>query len=305
MRLVYFGSGAFGLPTFQRLIDVHDVALVVTQPDRPAGRHRALTATPIGEFAAARQLPIIKPEQVNDAPVVQQIRAAKADAFVVIAFGQKIGKALLDEMLSLNLHGSLLPKYRGAAPIQRAMMHGEHETGLSVIGLSDRMDAGPIFEQAATLIDPLETAGELHDRLALMGPDLVLEVLRKQEQGRLIPQYQDERMATRAPKLSKADGTVKFNQPAHAVRAHVHGLTPWPGCTVKLDNRTLRLARVQVADELMAHSNVGEVLDDLSIACAPGSIRVLEVQPPGGKLMSFDAYSRGQPVTPGMKVGFL
>src|SRR5688572_4055507 len=147
MRLVFFGSGAFGVPTFNCLEEVHDIALVVTQPDRPAGRNRALTPTPIAEYATQRRLEIIKPEKVNDAGVIERIRAAEADAFVVIAFGQKLGKALLKDRFAINLHGSLLPKYRGAAPINWAMINGEAETGVSVITLADRMDCGEILAQ--------------------------------------------------------------------------------------------------------------------------------------------------------------
>ena len=302
MRLVYFGSGEFGLPTLRRLVEVHDIALVVTQPDRPAGRNRALTATPIGEFAATRGLPIIKPLRVNDPDVVQQIHSVNADAYVVIAFGQKLGPDLLDGHFAINLHGSLLPKYRGAAPIQWAMISGERETGVSVIGLSDRMDAGPIYAQWSTVIQATETAGELHDRLALIGPDAVLEVLATREQHRLIPQQQDERLASKAPKLSKSDGTVRFDQPAFDVARRIHGLTPWPGCTVRLQDRTLRLARVMSLDKTASTAAAGEILDDFTIACSPGSIRLIEVQPPGGKVMSFDAYRNGQPARPGMKL---
>src|SRR5262245_36265216 len=142
MRLVYFGSGAFGLPTFRRLQAEHDVALVVTQPDRRAGRNRALAATSIAEFAAQTGASIIKPERVNEPAVVDQIRSVGADAFIVIAFGQKLGRSLLSGVFAINLHGSLLPKYRGAAPINWAIINGETETGLSVIALADQMDAG-------------------------------------------------------------------------------------------------------------------------------------------------------------------
>jgi methionyl-tRNA formyltransferase len=302
MRLVFFGSGEFGLPTLRKLCETHEIALVVTQPNRPAGRHRVLTATPIAEFATINRIPTIKPERVNEPSVLEQIRACKAEAAVVIAFGQKLGPELLRDWFIINLHGSLLPKYRGAAPIQWAIINGEREIGVSVIGVTDRMDAGPIYGQASLTIDPLETAGELHDRLAQLGPETLLDVLTRHEHHRLIPQHQDERLATKAPKLSKNDGTVRFDQSAERVRNRVHGLTPWPGCAVKLDGRTLRLARVDVADQSSVHSSPGEVLADLSVACANGSIRLLEIQPPGGKLMSIDAYRNGQPFAAGMKL---
>jgi methionyl-tRNA formyltransferase len=302
LRLIFFGSGAFGLPTLKRLVLQHEVALVVTQPDRPAGRNRALTPTPIAEFAAKQGISVLKPADVNDRVVVEEIKGSNAEAFVVIAFGQKLGRSLLEDVFAINLHASLLPKFRGAAPINWAMINGERETGVSVIGVAERMDAGPIYAQGATPINPNETAGELHDRLADLGPNAILGVLQKHREGNLIPQYQEERLATRAPKLAKSDGTVQFNQPVEQVRNRIHGLTPWPGCTVSIDGRLLKLLRVQVAAPDSKQIKPGIVSDDLTIGCAVGSIQLLEVQPAGGKVMSFDAYRNGQPVKPGMKV---
>ena len=301
MRLVFFGSGAFGLPTLTHLAAQHDIALVVSQPDRPAGRKRQVTPTPIAEFAASRNLPIIKPDKVNDPAVVDRIRALDADTWVVIAFGQKLGRHLLENRFAVNLHGSLLPKYRGAAPINWAMINGERETGVSVIALAERMDAGEIYSAAATMIDPSETAGELHDRLACFGPELIDDVLQHHESDTLIGQAQDERLATHAPKLTKADGTVRFDQPASAVRNRIHGLTPWPGCTVRMDGRDLRLHRAHVTSAPEAGSP-GEVLTDYLIACAPGTIELLEVQPPGRDVMSFAAYRNGHAVRVGSRM---
>lgn len=302
MRLIFFGSGAFGLPTLRELADSHEIALVVTQPDRPAGRNRSMTPTPIAEFAAAKRIPIIKPVDVNIPEVIQAIHAAHADAYVVIAFGQKLSQRLLGESFAINLHGSLLPKYRGAAPIQWAMIHGEQETGVSVIALADRMDAGVVYATASVRIDPNETAGELHDRLAMLGPEVVQRVLEQFAANRLQPTEQDHHKASRAPKLDKKDGTVRFDQPASAVRNRIQGLTPWPGCTARLGGRTLRLHRVQVVDVNSQNNCAGEFTPDLTVACTPGTIRLLEVQPPGGTLMSFDAYRNGQPIRPGMKL---
>lgn len=301
MRLVYFGSGAFGLPTLRQLSQGHEIALVVTQPDRPAGRHRALTPTPISEFARSEHIDTIKPANTNVTEVIQQIRAVDADAWIVVAIGQKLGADLLNNMFAINLHGSLLPKYRGAAPINWAMINGERETGISVIELAQRMDAGAILAQASTPIDPTETAGELHDRLALAGPELIEAVLRDFQGGELDPQPQDETLATHAPKLSKSDGVVHFDQPAIAARQRIHGLTPWPGCTVKLDGRPLRILRAEVVEQHAEYPCAGVVLADMTIACAPGSIRLLEVQAPGGRVMSFRDYCNGQPVRVGSR----
>lgn len=301
MRIVFFGSGAFGVPTLRRIAREHEVTLVVTQPDRPAGRNRSLTPTPVGMAAEKLGVPTIKPENVNDSEVVVKIRGVQGvrAGFVVIAFGQKLGKTLLREAFAINLHASLLPKFRGAAPINWALIHGERETGLSVITLADRMDAGDVLGQSVTTIDPHETAGELHDRLSEMGPELVLEVVRQYEAGHLPHQPQDESLATPAPKLSKRDGELRFDQPAAAVRSRVHGLTPWPGCSINLGGRTLRLARVEVATEAAVDEAAGTLLTDGTIACAPGAIRLLAVQPPGGKVMTFEAYRNGHEIAAG------
>ena len=302
MRLVYFGSGEFGLPTLKRLVDEHDVALLVTQPDRPAGRHRLLRPTPACQFAQEHNIETIKPAGIRDPQVQQRIRAAGADALVVIAYGQKLPGALLDHAFAINLHGSLLPRYRGAAPINWAIINGENETGLSVIRITQRIDAGDVLAQRATPIDPMETAGELECRLADLGPDLVLETLANFHCDQLHPIKQDDRLACPAPKLSKSDATVHFDQPACAVQRRIHGLTPWPGCTVTLDGRQLRVARVELADEHLADAVPGELLPDRTIACAPGAVRLLEVQPPGGKVMSFTAFCHGHDLRLGCRV---
>lgn len=299
MKLVFFGSGAFGLPTLKSLVKDYEVELVVTQPDRPAGRRKTLSPTPIGEFASNRNIEVTKPENVNDTQTSDLIRS-KGNVFVVIAYGQKLGQELLKDRFSINLHGSLLPKYRGAAPINWALINGETSTGVSVITLADRMDAGDILGQSITSVDPMETAGELHDRLADLGPDLVLEVLNKYKSGSLLRESQDESKATHAPKLSKADGTVSFNQSAKAVRARIHGLTPWPGCRVMLDGAALRLHRVRdLPDTESQQGKIGTICNGDEIICSQGRLKLLAVHPPGGKMMSFSAYTQGHSLAEG------
>lgn len=302
MRLIYFGSGAFGLPTLEALTLNHEVALVVTQPDRPAGRQRQLTRTPIAAMASRANLPLIKPDDVNQPTTIERIRSLEADAFVVVAFGQKLGRALLDGVFAINLHGSLLPKYRGAAPINWAIINGERQTGLSVIALADRMDAGEIYAMDSTAIDPAETAGELHDRLAEGGPAIIQHVLQLHAASGAVGQPQDERLATHAPKLSKHDGTASFDQPASGVRNRIHGLTPWPGCAVRLDGKELRLLRAEVVDETSNAGRPGEVLGSSMIACRPGVLRLLQVQPPGRDAMTWEAYRNGHPVRVGARM---
>jgi len=300
MRLVYFGSGSFGLPTLRSLTASHDVALVVTQPDRPAGRKRVPTPTPIGAFAEEAGLAVFKPDSPNDPKGIERVHSIGADAYVVIAYGHKLRPGLLGDTFAINLHGSLLPKYRGAAPVNWAVIQGEQQTGVSVITLAQRMDAGAILAQRTIPIDPAETAGEVHDRLAQLGPDVITDVLARYEQGELEPIDQDDVDACPAPKLSKADGTVRFDQPAERVRARVHGLTPWPGCAVRLNGREVKLIRVAAAEgEANASAPPGAATAEGVIACAPGAIRILEIQPPGKRIMTFEEYARGHPLPSG------
>lgn len=315
MRLLFFGSGEFGLPTLQRLAEQHELIAVVTQPDRPAGRKRRLTPTPVAHWADERGIDAWKCEDVNDAAFVEKVADAGADASVVIAFGQKLSPHLIEAMgkLAVNLHGSLLPKYRGAAPIQWAMIEGESETGVSVISLAQRMDAGEVYATASTPIDPQETAGELHDRLAALGPGAVERVLSDLASGTLSPQPQDDSLASRAPKLTKADGTVDFALDAEAVRRRVHALTPWPACRVALRavdsdepmSEPLTLCRVRVVAGSSESVEPATVMDELRVATGtPGrAIELVTVQPPGGKAMSAADYARGHAAfAPGTKL---
>lgn len=311
MRLIFLGSGSFGLPTLERLHAQHELLAVITQPDKPAGRKRIMTPTPVGQWAVAQGLPTFKADDVNTPAFVQQVRDLQPDAAVVIAFGQKLSPQLIEALgqLAVNLHSSLLPKYRGAAPINWAMINGDKETGVSVIGLAQRMDAGRIYAMDKLAIDPRETAGELHDRLAKLGPDAVAKVLRDLQDNTLHAIDQDDTQATKAPKLSKADGTVDFNQPADAVRARIHGLTPWPGCKVhwhRDDHPTqppevLTLLRVE-AHPTPVDATPGTLLENNRIACHPGTITPLELQRPGKRAMTLKDFTAGQALEPGQRI---
>jgi methionyl-tRNA formyltransferase len=302
VRIVFLGSGAFGLPTFERLASEHEIVLVVSQPARPAGRSRRPTPTPIAARAAELGRPVLTPERLDEAAVAR-ITGERADAHVVIAYGHKIPPPVVDAAFSINLHASLLPRWRGAAPINHAMIAGDDETGVSVIGLAQRMDAGLVYARRATPIDPRETAGELHDRLAAMGPDAVSEVLAARARGEAdaLGRPQDEAAATRAPKLSKADGRLDLARPAVELRRQVHGLTPWPGCAIELGGVVLKLRRV--ADEPATPgapvAPPGTLLEDGTIATGHGRLRPLEVQPAGGRAMSWEDFRRGRALPAG------
>ncbi len=310
-RIVFFGSGAFGLPTLRALNEASDieVAAIVSQPDRPAGRGRSLTPTPIAAFAEAHGFPCRKPEDANVPSEIEAIRAVGADAFVVIAFGQKLSPALLGDTFAINLHASLLPAYRGAAPINWALIDGRDETGVSVIGLAQRMDAGLVYATRVTPIGATETCGELHDRLAELGVAAVMETLEGFGRGTLSGQPQDEKLVSKARKLRKEDGRIDVTlASARALRGRIHGLNPWPGCDCCVDGQVVRLLRVrdEPSDSVGFSGTTGAVpgtlLEDGSIACASGRLVVLELQPPGGRPMTLAAYRAGRPWRTGAPV---
>ncbi|USN98906.1 MAG: methionyl-tRNA formyltransferase [Phycisphaeraceae bacterium] len=303
MKIVYFGSGAFGLPTIRSLASEHELLAVVTQPDRKAGRGGHLTPTPIGAWAAehAADAPLLKPERVGEAGVCDAIRAFDADAWVVIAFGQKLSRALLADRFAINLHASLLPRWRGAAPINAAIVAGDRQTGNSAITLADRMDAGLVLGQTRREVGRTQTAGELHDLLADDGPALVADVLARHAAGTLKRGTQDEAAVTLAPKMTKDDGRISFDEDADRVRCLVNGLSPWPAVTVQFRGQPLKILRADAQQAGMERAP-GTIIDPALglVACAPGSaLCLLDVQPAGKRPMPWPDFARGRSVQAG------
>lgn len=303
MKVALLGSGSFGVPTFEAVARAHRVVGVVTQPDKPAGRGGTLTPTPVGEFAASRLpgVPVLKPADVNDPGVVAAVRGWGPEALVVIAFGQKLGAALTDGVFAVNLHGSVLPRWRGASPVNAAVLAGDAESGNSVITLASRMDAGLILASSRVAISPRMTAGDLHDALSADGPGLVLGVLERFASGTLEPAEQDPAKVTRAGKLKKSDGWVDFAAGAEACRRRIHGLNPWPGVTVRLGAETIKLLRVE-ALALDSHERPGTVVDAGAgiVACGGGTaLRLVEVQPAGKRAMGWADVARGRRIGAG------
>ena len=296
MRILFLGSGEFGLPTLKRLVEHDEVVGVVTSPDRPAGRNRAETPTPIGVWANAEGLQVFKTDNVNGPAFIQTIEALKVDAMVVIAFGQKLSEACIGIAPTINLHGSLLPRWRGAAPIHAAIMHGDELSGVSVITLAQQMDAGTILGQVSTNIGECETAGELHDRLALLGPDIVIEVLAGDFSG----ETQDDSAVTYAPKLSRKDAHLNLSQNAQRVARKIRGLSPWPGCHLNISGVDCKIINAIPKDSSGA---VGEILSDGTIAVGEGSIEILELQPAGSTTMSWKDFCNGRSVQTGDMCG--
>jgi methionyl-tRNA formyltransferase len=302
MKLVLLGSGAFALPTYQRLARDHEVSLVVTQPDRPAGRGRRLTPTPVGEWAEAAGLEVLKTGDASGTDR-ERIRSAPADAWVVIAFGQKLSPELLEDRFAINLHASLLPRWRGAAPIHHAILTGDAVTGSSVITLAERMDAGLVLGQSRREIEPTDTAGDLHDRLAEDGPELVARVLDEKSRDALRPEPQDEAKVTLATKLDKRrDGWVDFKMTASEARCRINGLSPWPAATVRFKGEDVKLLRArESALALDSEAEPGTVIDaELGVvACRRGGVELMELQAPGKAPMPWAAFARSRGVSVG------
>jgi methionyl-tRNA formyltransferase len=254
VRIVFLGTADFAVPALRALAAAgHDVLAVVSQPDRPAGRGRELRPAPVHAAATELGLRHVQTEDVNAPPASEVFKSAQIG--VVAAFGQKLGRTLLESPQHgcINIHASLLPKYRGAAPIQWAIINGEEATGVTVFQLTERFDAGPIWGQRSTPIGATETADELHDRLAELGAALIVDTVRQLEAGAIHPIQQDPALATRAPKLSKADGVVDWSQAARKIVRRIHGLWSWPAAACMLASRTgkqerVLLVRAQIAD---------------------------------------------------------
>lgn len=293
----------------RRLADSeHEVGLVVTQPARGSGRGRRVVRTPVGALAADLGFDYIEAENVNDPAIIERLDAVQADLGLVIAFGQKLRSDLLGTTPGgyINLHASLLPKYRGAAPINWAIINGEERTGCTVFRIVERMDAGPIFSSRWTSIKPQETAGELHDRLAAIGVDAVNAALACfAETPSPEATSQDDTLATKAPKLSKADGVIYFDRPATSVANHINGMTPWPGAKTRFqgaDGRweNVALTRARRAEAPTAADIAPGTIDDACyVATGDGLLEILEIKPSSGRNMTWPEYVNGRHVAPG------
>ncbi|MGD0137675.1 MAG: methionyl-tRNA formyltransferase [Tepidisphaeraceae bacterium] len=305
MRIIFAGSGEFGVPTLQALLEAgQEIVAVYTQPERWAGRGRTLTPTPIARFVQGRAARLIQTPNVNDETL------PPADLMIVIAFGQKIAPAAANHprLGSVNLHASRLPKFRGAAPINWAILRGESETGNSIIRLAARMDAGAILAQSRVSIGDIETAGELHDRLAVEGARLMLQTADDLQAGRAVENSQDERLATLAPKLSREFSRIDWAVGAVEIARKIRGLYPWPGCRVRLldavgvEIARLTLVRARAAEGEGPRWRPGEITIAGQIACGDEAVEILEIQPDGKRPMSVSDYRRGNAWMPGMKL---
>ncbi|MGO8703013.1 MAG: methionyl-tRNA formyltransferase [Candidatus Brocadiia bacterium] len=309
MKICFAGTPDFAVPMLEALLrSRHAVGLVVTQPDKPRGRGRVPWAPPVKQLAESRGVPVIQPESINRPEAVASLRAAAPDAIVVTAYGKRLGRRVLalPRLGCFNAHASLLPKYRGAAPIERAILCGESETGVTLQRMAPELDAGAILAQRALKIGDEETAGELSARLAALAAGMIAPLLDAVESGAAVEQPQDAARATEAPSLRKNDGLVPWRLDARGVCNFIRGMTPWPGAFTfhASGERRARLILLAArpADDPAAAATPGQVLradDQLIVGTGRGCVTVLRVQPEGRKPMDAAAYLRGHALAPG------
>jgi methionyl-tRNA formyltransferase len=307
VRVVFMGSPEFAVPCLRALHTHHEVALVVSQPDKPAGRGGQLTAPAVKLAAQALGLPVIQPRSAKTGELRDALVGSGAELVVVVAYGKILPRAVLEALPRgcINVHTSLLPAYRGAAPVQWAVIHGERETGVSIMQLDEGMDTGPVFLERRVAIDPDETAGELLDRLAPIGAQALLDAIAAIAAGSAHAVAQGHAGASYAPMLVKADGAIDFGQPAAAVAARIRGVDPWPGAQAILRGQIVKLFRARPAPgptaapgTVLAISAAGA-----QVACGDGAVVIRELQVAGRKRMAAAQFAAGRGIAVGDVLG--
>ena len=312
MRAVFFGTSAFALPTLRSLIDSPvEIAAIFTQPDRPAGRGHKLTPPPVKTCALEAGLPVLQPEKIRSTDVAE----FRPDVGVVAAYGQILSRKLLrvPRLGLLNLHPSLLPRWRGAAPIQRALIEGDSDTGVCVMRVAPELDAGAVLARRSLPIGPRDTAGDLHDKLAALGAGQMVVTLSALEKGEVAEEPQDESLVTYAEKLKKEEAKLDWRLPVSCLDRRIRGFNPWPVAETSwpdVANGPVRIWRAWQIPE-GAGGAAGEVLGladtpegaGIHVAAGEGHLVILEIQPPGKKKMDAGAFARGYPCRPGLVLG--
>ncbi len=312
MRIVFFGSPEAALPALEALLEAgHEIPLVVTQPDRPAGRGRVLTPCPVKAAALAKGLPTYEPERIRKDPAaVGRLRAARPDIHIVVAYGQIMPGPVIDlpPHRSLNIHFSLLPAYRGASPVSWAIRRGESRTGVTIFRLNERMDEGDVYASAEEPISPLDTAGSLESRLAVLGAGLLVETLASLD--RITPRPQAHEAATLAPKLKKEDGRIDWGADAPAIDRHIRAMTPWPSAFTFLGTERLILLAGRPAPAAGGSgrsAEPGTVLsagrEGIVVACGSGAYAIDRLRPEGRRAMDALAWLAGGRIKPGDRLG--
>jgi methionyl-tRNA formyltransferase len=303
LRLVFMGTAEFAVPSLMALAARrHELVAVYSQPARPAGRGLAARPSPVARTAECLRLPVRCPESLRDSEIQAAFAALNADLAVVAAYGLLLPRPILDapRLGCINLHASLLPRWRGAAPIQRALLAGDRETGITIIQLEPALDSGPILAMERIPIAPDTTAASLHDDLARLAADIVLPAIDALASGDARPRPQPAEGVTYAGKLDKAEGRLDWRQPAAALERQLRALNPWPGCWTTFEGQRLRVLAGEVAE---GQGVPGEVLDErLTIACGEGALRLTRLQRAGGRPLASEEFLRGFEVPPGSRL---
>lgn len=305
MRIVYMGTPDFAVPALEKLAQSPDytVAAVFTQPDKPKGRKMVMTPPDVKVCAEKLGIPVFQPSSMRSEEAYNSLKELNPDVIVVAAYGQILPKAVLDlpKFGCVNIHGSLLPKYRGAAPIQQSVLDGEKVTGVTTMLMDVGLDTGDILLKAETEIGENETAGELFDRLAVLGGELIVETLDKLKKGEITPQKQDESLATHTSKISKELCPIDFNKSAFEVHNKVRGLNPWPVAVTEIAGKTVKVYSTRVS-EMKGEPGTILSLKPFVVACGDKSVELIEIQPQGKKRMTAQAFLAGHKLNIGDKL---
>lgn len=308
MRAVFMGTPEFAVPTLQALIDHHQVEAVVTQPDKQRGRGKKVQFPPVKEKAVEHEIPVYQPQKARDEEFVEILREINPDVIVVVAYGQILPESILNipKYGCINVHGSLLPKYRGAAPIQWAVLDGEEKTGITTMYMEKGLDTGDMIDKAEIVLDPKETAGTLHDKLMEIGANLLLETLEKLENETAVRIKQNDSESCYASMLTKEMGQIDFSKSAREIECLIRGMNPWPSAYTSLNGKALKVWEAEVLTE-NSGEEPGTVIDvtkdAIVAACKEGALKLLEVQMAGKKRMKVSAFLLGYQVEKGMKLG--
>ncbi|WP_431483037.1 methionyl-tRNA formyltransferase [Pseudomonas solani] len=309
LRLVFAGTPEFAAEHLKALLDTpHSIVAVYTQPDRPAGRGQKLMPSPVKQLALQHGIPVMQPPTLRDADAQAELKALGADLMVVVAYGLILPQVVLDtpRLGCINSHASLLPRWRGAAPIQRAVQAGDAESGVTVMQMEAGLDTGPMLLKVVTPITADDTGGSLHDRLAALGPQAVVQAIGQLAAGTLVGEVQDDALATYAHKLNKDEARLDWSRPADELERLVRAFNPWPICHSTLGGEPLKVLAAQLGE---GQGQPGQILaaskDGLTVACGSGALRLTRLQLPGGKPLSFaDLFnSRREQFAAGLVLG--
>lgn len=312
MRIVFMGTPDFAVSALVSLKEAgHEILACVTQPDKPKGRGKAVLMTPVKEKALEYQIPVYQPARVRDESFQEILRELNPDVIVVAAFGQIIPRSILElpPYGCINIHASLLPKYRGAAPIQWALIDGEKETGITTMQMDEGLDTGDMLLKTTIVLDEKETGGSLHDKLSDAGAKLCVETLKRLEEGSIQPEKQGESPTEYARMLNKAMGAIDWNQDAVSIERLIRGLNPWPSAYTTWDNKTMKIWDADVTEDVPGTEDAGpgEITavskKDFTIKTGEKSLVIRELQIPGKKRMDAGAFLRGYPLEAGMSLG--